>query len=306
MEFNTVASIKNNFCKDKDLTNEIVQVLGSLSGRQVKVKATGPVVGRIVHKIRYFLSKNYRLAFDGAAYQYLYNHGPKQRGVAVVKQAPVPAKIIESVKSVVASTTAAPIAPVKPQMDGPTIDDVFEKIYLQLGPNAQTLWSTLFDRFAQSKDYGKDWLKRVTIDPEGNFQLHFTKPLKMHLIATEVDKKGRTVEDPPGGVVMIFGANNGPLTIRMEPGAMHFQGLQTFSKTPFGMGIALGSTVDAQLISFTSNNDKDFTITGYKKLKIGSAKKSNTKPFEKILENWGEKATILPSNADPATVILKK
>lgn len=306
MEFNTVESIKNNFCKNTDLTNEIVQVLGSLSGRQVKVNATGPVVGRIVHKIRYFLSKNYRAAFDGAAYQYLYNHTPKQREVAVVKTPPVPATIIESVKSISESVKTASIAPVKPKVEGPTIDDVFEKIYLTLGPNAQTLWRTLFDRFAQSKDYGKDWLKRITIDPQGNFQLHFTKPLKMHLISTDVDKKGKVFEDPPGGVVMIFGANNGPLTIRMEPGAMHFQGLQTFSKTPFGMGFALGRTVEAQLISFTSNNDKDFTITAFKELAISSVEKANTKPFEKILENWGKKATILPSNTDPASVILKK
>lgn len=339
MTFNTIDSISKSFCKNKELTSEMV---GNLQNHKIRVIASGNFIGRILHMVRYYFSKEYHQQFDLAAREYIDAHTklknrdvivrPKEdslqvlvpvqnkpaeemqksfeqfipptpearqnNGQSVPKQ---PNPTMESRPGKIVET--AQVNPVKPLVDP---SPVFAEIQSKLGPNAANLWRTLFNRFATSTEYGSNWLSGISKKSDGSFQLHFPTPLKLYLRSTDIDKKGNEVEDPPGGVVMIFGANHAPLTIKIENGIMSFEGLTTFSKAPFGMGRIVGDPVDADLISFKSHGDTEFTITGYKKLLIGGKSKATTKSYEKILENWGRQARILPPNTSPESVILKK
>lgn len=353
MEFLSVDSVQSNFCKDQDLTTSIV---GDLQGRKIKVIATDSFIGRLIHKIRYFFSKEYHRQFDEVAEKYvqiqllnknrfqhynpdapLFLHTPEKQPeiifenlvpkTPVVKdripenkvEAPVPETIdVEDripenlVEDPVPETldvearlheirVEKPVAKVLELPD--TMRPMFQQIELKLNLNAAILWRTLFTRFASDPKYGQGFLKGIVRSGD-TFELTFTKPLKMHLLATDV-VKGKVVEDPPGGVVMIFGENE-PLKITIEKGNMKFEGLKTFSKAPFGLGKLVGDPVEARLASFKPLAGDQFEIIGEKKTLFKTFAKANTKPFQKILENWGKTATILASDTEPASVILKK
>jgi hypothetical protein len=190
----------------------------------------------------------------------------------------------------------------------PVMEPMLADIGLKLNPKAEILWRTLFTRFAEDRHYGEGFLKSAQKNSQGAWELTFTKPLKMHVVATE-EVNGSVVEDPPGGMVMIFGAE---LKITIIEGEMQFEGLKTFSKAPPSMAKIpgftklVGDTVEARFMSFKPVGRDEFEIIAGKETRFKDFKKSSTKPFQKILDNWGKKATILASNTEPASVILKK